>query len=276
MAIYAIGDVQGCATALRHLIDQLPWDPRHDRLWFVGDLVNRGPESAEALRLIMALGERAVTVLGNHDLYLLAVAEGVMPIRPKDTIGPILHAPDRSQLLNWVRRQPLMHQEGPYVMVHAGLLPNWSLDEAAAYAREVETALQSTAYRRTLESMFMPSQTEWSTTLTGDARVKGITDVFTRLRICTPGGHIHHQFKGEPKDIPDGYHPWFEVPSRRPPGSTVVFGHWSALGLHLSGSSLGLDSGCVWGRSLTAVRLADRRVFQVPCHSCASPRVSRA
>lgn len=274
MATYAIGDIQGCYTALHALLAHLPWDPQHDRLWFVGDLVNRGPESADVLRFIRSLGNRATTVLGNHDLYLLAVAEGLVPLRPKDTFGDVLDAPDREELLAWLRQRPLLHREGPHLMIHAGLLPQWSLADAAGFAGEVERALQGPDARRVLGSFFTLERGDWSADLTGPTRMKAITDVLTRLRICTPSGHINHQFKGEAKDIPDGYLPWFEVPNRRHAEATVVFGHWSALGLYLAPNVLGLDSGCVWGRSLTAVRLEDRQLFQVPCQQCRAPRRS--
>ena len=274
MATYAIGDIQGCATALRQLLHNLPWDRQRDRLWFVGDLVNRGPESAAVLRLIKQLGDRAVTVLGNHDLYLLAVAEGLMALRPKDTLGDVLDAPDRDDLLTWLRHQPLLHREGSHVMVHAGLLPQWSVSDASTLAQEVEQSLRGPTYRKLLEGLFALNRCDWSPTLTGPTRLKSITDILTRLRICTAAGRIDHQFKGETKDIPEGYVPWFEAPHRRHADAVVVFGHWSALGLHLTPSVLGLDSGCVWGRMLTAVRLEDRAVFQVPCQQCRTPRRS--
>ncbi len=274
MAIYAIGDIQGCADALKELIDRLPWNPRHDRLWFVGDLVNRGPESAEVLRLIRALGDRARTVLGNHDLYLLAAGEGVVEPRAKDTFSDVLQASDRDELLDWLGRQPLLFHEPPYVVVHAGLLPQWSLTEATARAEEVHEALRGRDRRRVLASFFSLERCDWDERLDGMARLKAIVDVLTRLRICTPAGAINHHFKGEVKDIPEGFLPWFDVPHRRHEESTVVFGHWSALGLHVTMNALGLDSGCVWGRTLTAVRLDDRAVFQVPCRQCRPPRRS--
>lgn len=222
--------------------------------------------------MIKQLGDRAVTVLGNHDLYLLAVAEGVMTLRPKDTFAEVLDAPDRDELLTWLRHLPLLHREGSHVMVHAGLLPQWAVDDASALAQEVEQALRGPAYRATLEALFMPDHCDWSPGLTGPTRLKSITDTLTRLRICTASGRIDHQFKGETKDIPSGFIPWFDVPHRRHADAVVVFGHWSALGLHITPSVLGLDSGCVWGRSLTAVRLEDRAVFQVPCQQCRLPR----
>ncbi len=268
MATYAIGDVQGCATALHQLLARIPFDAPRDRLWFVGDLVNRGPDSADVLRTIRALGDRAVTVLGNHDLYLLAVAEGIMPLRPKDTLQSVLDAHDREELLAWVRRQPLLYRQGAHVLVHAGLLPNWTVEQAVGYAREVETALRGPAYLDTLRALFLQERGDWTAELSGPIRLKAITDVLTRIRTCTPDGRIDHKFKGEPKDAATGYRPWFDHPNRRHGEATVVFGHWSALGLHLAPRLVGLDSGCVWGRTLTAVRLEDREIFDVACDSC--------
>ncbi|MFO0774575.1 MAG: symmetrical bis(5'-nucleosyl)-tetraphosphatase [Nitrospiraceae bacterium] len=268
MAIYAIGDIQGCATALRQLLDHIPFDDRHDRLWFVGDLVNRGPESADTLRLIRSLGDRAVTVLGNHDLYLLAVSAGVMPLRPKDTLSSVLDAPDRDDLIEWVRRRPLLYREGPFVLVHGGLLPQWTVEEAEDYAHDIEQGLRGPEYRSTLEAMFYAERRDWSPNLVGPSRIRAITDALTRIRVCTAAGELDHRFKGEPKDCPEGFRPWFEIPTRRHREATVVFGHWSALGLHLAPGVVALDSGCVWGRSLTAVRLDDRAIFDVPCPSC--------
>lgn len=271
MAIYAFGDIQGCYTALRQLLARVPWRPETDRLWFVGDLVNRGSESLAVLRYVKQLGDRSVVVLGNHDLYLLAVAEGILPLRPRDTFKDVLTAPDRDELLHWLRHRPLLHQEQQHVLVHAGLLPQWQVTEAAALAREVEEALRGPAYRSVLHSLFTQERRLWSESLTGSVRLKTITDALTRLRICTPAGEIHHTFKGEVKDIPPGFKPWFEIEQREQDRETLVCGHWSALGLHLTPRFLGLDSGCVWGRALTALRLEDRAVFQVRCDADGMP-----
>ena len=274
MAIYAFGDIQGCYTALRELIAKLPWRPDTDRLWFVGDLVNRGSESLAVLRYIKQLGDRAIVVLGNHDLYLLAVAEGILPLRPRDTFKDVLTAPDRQELLHWLRHRPLLHREQQHVLVHAGLLPQWTITEAAELAGEVEEGLRGPAYRSVLHGLFMQERRPWSDNLTGQVRLKTITDALTRLRICTPAGEIHHTFKGEVKDIPPGFKPWFEIEQRNRDEATLVCGHWSALGLHLTPRFFGLDSGCVWGRALTALRLDDRTVFQVRCAGNATPATS--
>ena len=265
MSIYAIGDLQGCLSPLESLLERLPLDWQHDRLWFVGDLVNRGPQSLETLRFVKSLGPRALTVLGNHDLHLLCVAEGYARNHEGDTLNPILQAPDRDELLGWLRACPLMHVERGYALVHAGLLPQWTVSRALALASEVETALRSPAYRDFLKDMYGNRPFQWSETLTGIDRLRLITNALTRLRICTAEGVMEFTHKGEPRDIPDGFMPWFEVPGRRSKGEAIVCGHWSALGLHLDSDVLALDTGCLWGGKLTAVRLEDRALFQVPC-----------
>ncbi len=265
MSIYAIGDLQGCLSPLEALLERLPLDWQHDRLWFVGDLVNRGPQSLETLRLVKSLGPRALTVLGNHDLHLLCVAEGYARNHEGDTLNPILQAPDRDELLGWLRACPLMHVERGYALVHAGLLPQWTVSRALALASEVETALRSPGYRDFLKDMYGNRPFQWSETLTGIDRLRLITNALTRLRICTAEGVMEFTHKGEPRDIPDGFMPWFEVPGRRSKGEAIVCGHWSALGLHLDSDVLALDTGCLWGGKLTAVRLEDRALFQVPC-----------
>lgn len=262
MATYAIGDIQGCARSLDHLLEQIRFDPAIDRLWCVGDLVNRGPASLRVLRYLKQLGPSAQVVLGNHDLFLLAAAEGIVPLRPKDTVQDILAADDRAELLEWLRRQPLHYREGSYFMVHAGLLPQWSIDEAAQLAREVETVLAGSEARAFLQALFHGSTPQWSPSLTGYTRLAAITRALTRLRTCTTDGALSG-FSGSPNNAPPGHLPWFHIPNRRSSDHTVLFGHWAALGLHIEPNLLGLDSGCVWGRQLTAVRIEDRTVFQV-------------
>jgi bis(5'-nucleosyl)-tetraphosphatase (symmetrical) len=266
MATYAIGDIQGCFSALERLIQQLQFDPIKDRLWFVGDLVNRGPDSVSVLRYIKKLGGSAVTVLGNHDLHLLAVAAGSVPIREKDTVQDVLAAPDRDDLLEWVRHQRVLYREGDFLMIHAGLLPEWSVSDADIYAQEVHTMLRSTNYRTFLAALYDDKRArQWSSSITGMDRSVVIAKILTRLRICTVDGKIDLSFKRPPEQVPSGYLPWFQVPNRHNTDVTVVFGHWAALGLHIQDNVIGLDSGCVWGRQLTAVRLDDRHVFQVSC-----------
>lgn len=267
MAIYAIGDVQGCFASLQQLLAQIRFKPDRDRLWFVGDLVNRGPDSLGVLRYVKGLGPTAVTVLGNHDLFLLAAASGIATPRPMDTIQPILTAPDRDELLSWLRCQPLLYREGPFAMVHAGLLPQWTIEQAETLAREVEPVLRGPNYHDLLRASFASPSAQWSDVLTGLPRLASLAHVFTRLRTCTVAGRMNKSYNGPPDRAPAGFLPWFQVPTRRSSDTTIVCGHWAALGLHLSDTVLALDSGCVWGRELTAVRLEDRMVFQVPCNS---------
>jgi len=262
MATYAIGDVQGCSTQLNQLIDRINFDPSADRLWFVGDLVNRGPNSLKVLRYIKQLGPAAQVVLGNHDLFLLAVAADIVALRPKDTIQDVLEAEDRTELMDWLRRQPLHYRERSFFMVHAGLLPQWATDEAVTLAREVEVVLSGPQYRTVLKALFLGTPRRWDSTLIGDERLASITRTLTKLRTCTLTGDVSG-FSGPPEQAPAGYFPWFRIPNRKNADATVICGHWAALGLHIEPNLLAIDSGCVWGRELTAVRLEDRQIFQV-------------
>ena len=265
MATYAIGDVQGCFDPLQQLIGEIGFRESADGLWFVGDLVNRGPQSLEILRFVKSLGGGAVSVLGNHDLHLLMVAEGREKPRREDTLGAILDAPDREELLTWLRGRPLMHAQGEYAMVHAGLLPSWSIGKALDLAREIEYALQGPDWRGLMAHMYGNQPDYWDDALSGYGRLRVIINAMTRMRICTPDGRMEFSHKGGIGDIPRGYVPWFDVPGRRSVDSTVICGHWSALGLVAQKNLLALDSGCLWGGRLSAVRLEDRRIYQVSC-----------
>ena len=265
MATYAIGDIQGCFDELRRLVESFAFNPARDRIWFVGDLVNRGPKSLDVLRYVRALGERAVTVLGNHDLHLLVVAEGLGKPRHDDTLGEVLAAPDRAELLDWLRYRPMVHREGDHLMVHAGLLPAWDEARAEQLAREVETSLRGPAHRDFLRHLYGSQPDHWSEDLAGADRTRVIVNAMTRMRFCDSAGIMEFQTKGESTAAPAGYLPWFEAPGRAATRSTIVCGHWSALGVKLTPKLLMLDSGCVWGRNLTAIRLEDRRLFQVGC-----------
>lgn len=267
MATYAIGDIQGCFEALQRLLDRIGFDESRDRLWFVGDLVNRGPDSLATLRFVQALGDVATVVLGNHDLHLLAVAEGLAKLRQDDTLDEVLAAPDREMLLDWLRHLPLMHFEEGYAMVHAGLLPDWSVSRALELAAEAEAALQASSYRSFLSKMYGNRPTRWSDELTGFERLRVVINAMTRLRVCTTEGAMEFSHKGKPRRLPDGYLPWFEVPRRRSRDTPVIFGHWSALGLLSLPNLFALDTGCLWGRRLTALRLEDRRLFQTSCRA---------
>lgn len=267
MATYAIGDLQGCLAPLMQLLGEIGFSAGRDRLWFVGDLVNRGPESLETLRFVRSLGDRAVTVLGNHDLHLIIVAEGFGRRQKSDTLDGILGAPDREELLAWLRQRPMLHVEDNHVMVHAGLLPTWDVARSQALAAEVEAALRGPHYRELAQSLYGNQPDCWNDSLSGHDRLRVVVNAMTRLRICTAEGRMDLSFKGKADGVPRGYLPWFEVPGRRSAGSTVVCGHWSALGLKIAPGLLALDTGCLWGRQLTAIRLEDRRVFQVTCIS---------
>ena len=262
MATYAIGDIQGCFNSLRHLLDRISFRPQGDRLWLVGDLVNRGPDSLGVLRSIKQLGQAVRVALGNHDLFLLAVAEGIMPLRPKDTIQDVLAAPDREELLVWLRKQPLHHREREYLMIHAGVLPQWTIADTVQFARDVESALSGPDYRAFLQHLFHGPTPEWTPSLKGMDRLASIARVLTRIRTCTPTGEMSY-FSGTPDKTPAGFSPWFSIPGRRSTDATIITGHWAALGLRLEPNHLALDSGCVWGRQLTALRLEDRSIFQV-------------
>jgi bis(5'-nucleosyl)-tetraphosphatase (symmetrical) len=266
MAIYAIGDVQGCFAELQRLLDKIRFDPAADRLWFTGDLVNRGPQSLETLRFIRSLGDRAVTVLGNHDLHLLAVAHGVSRTKRKDTFGDVLMAPDRDILLEWLRRRPLLFREGAFYLIHAGLPPQWSIDDAERYALEVESCLQGDRFIELFRHMYGDQPDLWAETLSGWDRLRFITNCFTRIRYCDRDGRMDFKEKGAPGTQPPHLTPWFKVPGRRSAGSQIVFGHWSTLGFYADDDVFGIDTGCLWGGELTALRLDGE--MQRTCVSC--------
>jgi len=271
MSTYAIGDVQGCFDELLDLLEVFRFDRAKDRLWFVGDLVNRGPASLATLRFVRDLGARALVVLGNHDLHLLALAEGCATGRKDDTLEEILAAPDRDDLLDWLRRRPLMHVAGAHTLVHAGLLPQWDVSKAKSLAEEVETELRL-RHREFLASLYGSRPDRWAEDLRGIDRLRVIVNAMTRLRFCTAQGVMEFETKGEVTQAPSGYLPWFDVPGRKSADAIVICGHWSALGLRLAPNLLALDSGCVWRGQLSAVRLEDRRLYQVPCGGDAGGR----
>jgi bis(5'-nucleosyl)-tetraphosphatase (symmetrical) len=237
----------------------------------VGDLVNRGPDSLACLRFVKSLGDRAVTVLGNHDLHLISVALGLQKRGKRDTLEEVLAAPDRDALLDWLRTRPLLHVEGGVAMVHAGLLPEWSLQKAAALANEVEAQLRGRDHLALLSRMYGDEPHAWSDELSGIERFRVIINAMTRLRVCTPSGAMALDYKGEPGDAPGDRIPWFDMPGRASRTHAIVCGHWSALGLLVRDDLMSLDSGCVWGRALTAIRLEDRATFSVRCPAGAGP-----
>lgn len=272
MTTYAVGDIQGCYDELERLLDLIRFDPAQDRLWLVGDLVNRGPRSLEALRRVKALGDAAVTVLGNHDLHLLAVAlSPVRPLKAKDTLGAILAAPDRDELLEWLRRRPLLHHDAAlgYTMIHAGLAPQWDLTQAQSCARELERALaQEQTAIELFANMYGDQPNIWQDELEGFDRLRFITNCLTRLRFCRADGQMELKHKGRIDQAPAHVMPWFRVPGRRSRDLRIVCGHWSALGYYDGDGVLSIDTGCVWGSQLCAVRLDGpaQPVF-VPCSS---------
>jgi bis(5'-nucleosyl)-tetraphosphatase (symmetrical) len=265
MAIYAVGDVQGCYDALRRLLDSIEFDPAGDVLWFVGDLVNRGPQSLETLRFVRGLGDRAVTVLGNHDLSLLVIAAGHSKPHRGDTIDEILAAPDRDELLDWLRHQKMMHAGDGFAMVHAGLLPQWTVERALELAGEVEAAMQGPDCSTLLRHMYGNTPDRWNDSLTGFDRLRVIVNAMTRLRLCDPQGRMDFSHKTGLDTAPPGFMPWFEVPDRANAGTPIICGHWAALGLVMRSDLAAIDTGCVWGRELTALRLRDRQLFQCRC-----------
>ena len=265
MATYAIGDVQGCYDQLMRLLERAGYDDHRDGLWFVGDLVNRGPRSADTLRFVKQLGERQVTVLGNHDLALLVVGAGIQKPHRSDTFDDVLTAPDRDELIDWLRHQKLMHAEGPWAMVHAGLLPHWSLAQALACAGEVEAALRDADYVEFLRNLYGNEPLAWREDLVGYDRLRLITNVMTRMRVAAPDGTLELRHKLGPATAPAGCLPWYDLPGRPDLGVTVLFGHWAALGLLQRDDVICLDSGCVWGRGLTALRLEDRQLTRCDC-----------
>lgn len=265
MATYAIGDIQGCYTEMRRLLDVVRFDPAHDRLWLAGDIVNRGPQTLEVLRFVRSLGDRAVVTLGNHDLHLLVVAAGVRKPHRGDTLDALLAAPDRDELLDWLRHQRLMHADGGFAMVHAGLLPQWTIAQALALAREVEAALQGPDYGEFLNRMYGNEPAHWDEAHSGYERLRVVVNAMTRLRLCTTEGTMEFTHKTGLQGMPAGYLPWFDIPGRASRGTPLIFGHWAALGLLQRPDLFGLDSGCVWGRRLSALRLEDRRLFQCDC-----------
>jgi bis(5'-nucleosyl)-tetraphosphatase (symmetrical) len=257
MAIYAIGDVQGCYDPLQRLLEALAFDPTTDILWFTGDLVNRGPQSLQVLRLVYSLGDRAVTVLGNHDLTLLAVAEGYVRPKHKDTFHTILEAPDRELLLHWLRHRPLLHHDPilGFTLVHAGLSPQWDLLQAQSCATELETILRGPEQQFFLTNMFSSEPRIWHDDLQGIERWRYIVNCLTRIRFCSTDGALNFAEKGPPHSQPAHLVPWFLVPRRRNADLNIVFGHWAALGYYQKQGIYALDSGCVWGNRLTALRL---------------------
>ncbi len=271
MTTYAIGDIQGCYHAFQALLSRIQFNAKTDQLWLVGDLVNRGNGSLEVLRWCYTHQNSLKVVLGNHDLHTLVVAHGIVAAHRGDTLDELLAAEDCDVLLNWLRHQRLAYQEEDYLMVHAGVLPQWTAEQAVGYATEVEAALRNHDYLNFLTHMYGNLPNVWSESLTGIDRLRLITNAMTRLRVCTTQGEMEFKFKGELQDIPIGYMPWFDVPNRATQRTQVIFGHWSALGLQQRENLYALDTGCLWGGKLTAMDIHTKAITQVDSHPLDNP-----
>jgi bis(5'-nucleosyl)-tetraphosphatase (symmetrical) len=266
MTRYAVGDLQGCYDPLRRLLNRVKFDPNRDQLWSVGDIVNRGPQSLECLRFFYTLGGSARMVLGNHDLHLLAVAQGIRPIKRGDTLQPILDAPDCAELLEWLRHSPLLHRDGIYTMIHAGLAPQWSIQRAQQLADEVSGVLKSERMVDFLRGMYGDTPNCWSNDLSGIERWRTITNYLTRLRFCTREGVLDLKSKEGPGSAPLGFMPWFDVPERKSAGDILIVGHWATLmGKTRREDVIALDTGCVWGNQLTLFNLETRALLTCEC-----------
>jgi len=266
--VLIVGDIQGCFELLLDLLRQAATD---EPLIFVGDIVNRGPRSLAALRFVKSLGDRATALLGNHDLHLLAVAAGIRPMHTDDTLQEVLDAPDRDELLDWLRARPLAHAEGGALFVHAGVLPQWTVAQTVALAEEVQARLRANDYRNVLAAMYGNRPARWDESLTGADRTRCVINALTRLRFVDRSGAMDLKVKEGAGAAPPGYMPWFDHPQRATRGIPVIFGHWSTLGLMVRDDAICLDTGCVWGGRLTAMRWPDRSLIQVQCPQYQAP-----
>lgn len=265
MARYAIGDVQGCLAQLQALLKIIEFSPSRDQLYLLGDLVNRGPDSAGVLRWARDLEGVVFPILGNHDLHLLAIAAGCAKVQSDDTSPDVLKEKDGRDLIAWLRRQPLFRQVDGFAMVHAGLLPQWTIAKAQALSDELSAQLSGKDSDALLARLYGNKPTRWRDDLTGADRMRVIVNAMTRMRFLTQSGDIDLNFKGNLRNVPAELLPWFEAKNRRWQGTTVLCGHWSALGLYMSPEVCAIDTGCLWGGHLTALRLSDRHIFQLAC-----------
>jgi len=266
MSIYAIGDIQGCFDELLRLLDAISFDERTDQLWFAGDLVNRGPKSLETLRFVKSLGDSAVTVLGNHDLHLLAASCAPKIARKKDSLLPILEAPDSDELIDWLRQRPLFHFNDDFCMLHAGLPPQWDFKKTQKMASLVEQALRGPDYRTFLKQMYGNKPNLWSSSLKGGEKLRFIVNCFTRMRYCDVNGRLDFIHSGPIGSQPKNLIPWFEAPKRKNADMRIIFGHWSSLGYYEGSNCYAIDTGCLWGGQLTALKLGEQvQRFSIEC-----------
>lgn len=279
MALFLIGDIQGCDAALQRLLDKIGFSPSRDTIVLLGDLVNRGPDSAAVLRRVQGFGASALSLLGNHDLHLLGVAHGARKPSRKDTLASLLEAPDSKAMLEWVRQQHMaLHMQiegGDLLMVHAGVLPQWTVGDTLVLAAEVESVLRGPALGEFLLGMYGNEPAQWSDALTGATRLRAIVNALTRMRFCTAEGVMEFESKDGMRPAPEGFMPWFDVPGRKTANATVAFGHWSTLGWLSRPDLLSTDTGCVWGGCLSAVRIGatldERELIQVKCEQAQKP-----
>ncbi len=258
MAIYAIGDIQGCYDDLLRLLDKIEFDQQEDQLWFAGDLVNRGPKSLETLRFIKSLGSSAISVLGNHDLHLLAIANKRHKIRKKDSLDQILGASDCDELMDWLRHRPLFHYNDDFCLLHAGLPPQWDFSKTKKMAVKAEKVLQGNNSKAFFDDMYGDLPNVWNAELNDVLKIRFIINCFTRMRYCDAQGQLDFKQKGTPGTQPKNLMPWFTVPGRKSAKMNIIFGHWSTLGYYEGHNCYGIDTGCLWGRQLTAIKLGKK------------------
>ncbi len=258
MAIYAIGDIQGCYDCLLTLLDKIDFDRDRDQLWFAGDLVNRGPKSLETLRFIKSLGDSAVSVLGNHDLHLIAKSLNARKPNKKDTLTQVLEAPDRDELLDWLRHRPLFHHQNKFNLIHAGIPPQWTLKEAQKMAGLVEKIIQGPDYAAFFQTMYGNKPDIWSESMSKMDKARFTVNCLTRMRYCDAEGRLDFHYNGAPGTQPKHLMPWFEVPGRKSTDGTIIFGHWSTLGFYHGHHCYGIDTGCLWGGQLTALKISNK------------------
>lgn len=263
MPIYAIGDIHGQYDLFCRLLDKIEFSESQDQLWIVGDMVNRGPDSLKVCQLIRSLKGSAISILGNHDIHLIVAANIPTVASASYTFSDILESPERDEIIDWMRNRPFLHRQDHVAMIHAGMIPQWTLDQAEQLAKEAENAFKADNYQAMLPQLYGNCPDRWSEELTGIDRIRYIINVFTRLRFCKPDSTLDFQIKGEPDQARDGYLPWYDIKNRKTKDDLLITGHWSALGLRMKQNHLGIDTGACWGRALTAVRLGDRKVFQV-------------